>query len=260
MGGDLKPIQAWGHERNRMFLSHCLGFLVHQKIARRLLTAVCLLLITPSFSSTFILPTKGNEVGEIEYIYPDEGETLIELGLRHDMGYREMLKANPGINPDVPLPSRIRLLIPSRFTLPTGPRHGLVINLADYRLYFFPENENVVLTYPVGIGRKGWETPLGSTTVISKQVNPEWHPTAKVQAYAASKGVFMPDRFPSGKANPLGKHVLRLGWPTYLIHGANSTDGIGDRVSAGCIRMLPEDIEYLFGFVGIGTSVRVVND
>ena len=197
-------------------------------------------------------------MGETEYTYSDGGETLIEVGLRYDMGYREMVKANPHIDPNMPLSSDVPLLIPSQFILPKGPRHGLVVSLADYRLYFFPENDNVVLTYPIGIGRKGWVTPLGSTKVMAKEVNPSWRPTARVQAYAAKRGFLMPDAFPPGPDNPLGKHVLRLGWPTYLIHGTNHTEGIGDRASAGCIRMLPEDIEYLFGLVGIGTPLRVV--
>ncbi len=176
------------------------------------------------------------------------------------MGYQEMVKANPDLNPVDVLSPRVRVLIPSQFTLPKAPRHGLVINLADYRLYFFPENDNVVMTFPVGIGRKGWSTPCGLTKVIAKQANPTWHPTASVQEYAAQHGVLMPDSFPAGPGNPLGKHVLRLGWPTYLIHGSNSDGGIGERVSAGCIRMLPEDIEYLFDLVKVGTPVRIVKE
>ena len=226
----------------------------NQKIA----IAICLLLINPSFSAIYELPTEGNVIGEIEYIFPDEGETLIEAGLRYDMGFHEMVRANPQIDPNLPLSSETRILIPSQFILPKGPRHGLVISLKDYRLYYFYEKNNVVFTYPVGIGRKGWVTPVGVTKIIAKQVNPTWRPTEKVKDYAARRGFLMPDAFPPGQGNPLGRHVLRLSWPTYLIHGSNQPDGIGDRVSAGCIRMLPDDIEYLFGYVAIGTPVRVV--
>lgn len=211
-----------------------------------------------TFATTLIIPQQGNVVGAVEYVFPYPGETLGDVGIRYDMGYQEMVKANPYVDPNAILSPRMRLLIPSQFTLPNVPRHGVVINLADYRLYFFPEHDNVVMTYPVGIGRKGWSTPCGLTKIISKQVNPAWHPTASVQAYAAKKGVLMPDAFPPGQGNPLGKHVLRLGWPTYLIHGSNSDGGIGERVSAGCIRMLPDDIEYLFELVKVGTPVRIV--
>ena len=206
------------------------------------------------------MPPEGDVVGDVEYAYPQAGETLVEVGLRYDMGYYEMLNANPGIDPHSPLSPNTRVLIPSQYILPAAPHQGIIINLAEYRLYFFPKNDNVVITYPVGIGHKGWSTPLGLTKVVGKQANPSWHPTAKLIAEASKNGVVIPESFPPGPDNPLGKHVLRLGWPTYLIHGTNRTDGIGERVSAGCIRMLPNDIEYLFEFVSVGTSVRVVNE
>ncbi len=217
-------------------------------------------LLKVSYATTLVLPAEGNVVGEIEYAYPQPGETLGEVGVRYDMGSDEMEKANPHIVPNTPLSPQVRLLIPAQLTLPNVSRHGLVINLAKYRLFYFPENDNIVITYPVGIGRKGWDTPLGVTKVIAKQVNPTWRPTASVLAHAAKKGVDIPEEFPPGPGNPLGKYVLRLGWSTYLIHGSNNTDGVGERISAGCIRMLPDDIEYLYGLVAVGTSVRVVNE
>ena len=213
-----------------------------------------------SFATTWVLPENGDIIGEIEYAYPQPGETLAEVGVRFDMGYDEMLSANPHVDSINPLSPHVRLLIPSQFILPDVPRHGLVINLAEYRLYFFPKDENVVITHPVGIGRKGWSTPTGRTTVVAKQVNPTWHPTANLLANAAKKGVQIPDAFPPGPGNPLGKHVLRLGWPTYLIHGTPTLDGVGERVSAGCIRMLPGDIDYLFELVDTGTPVHVINE
>ena len=213
-----------------------------------------------AFATTLVIPPNGDIIGTVEYAYADAGETLSEVGLRFDIGYDAMMHANPSVDPFQPLSSQTRLLIPSQFILPSGPRHGLVINLAEYRLYYFPDNDNVVITNPVGIGRKGWNTPLGITKVVAKQENPSWHPSKQLIAQADADGVLLPDQFPPGKGNPLGKHVLRLGWPTYLIHGTNQANGIGERVSAGCIRMLAQDIEYLFGFVDVGTPVRVVNE
>lgn len=228
------------------------------KIIRLISAGIFFLFLKLACATTLVIPPQGNVVGTIEYAYPDPGETLADVGVRYDIGYQEMVKANPKIDSVGILSPQERLLIPSQFILPQVPRHGLVINLSDYRLYFFPENDNVVMTYPVGIGRKGWGTPCGLTKITAKQVNPTWHPTASVQAYAAKHGVLMPDVFPPGSGNPLGNHVLRLGWPTYLIHGSNSDGGIGERVSAGCIRMLPDDIEYLFDLVKVGTPVRIV--
>jgi L,D-transpeptidase ErfK/SrfK len=217
------------------------------------------MVINSSYATTFVLPSQGNVVGEMEYASPYSGETLVDVGIRYDIGYNEMVKANPHVDPNDSLSSKTRLLIPSQFTLPKVSHHGIVISLTDYRLYYFPEHENVVMTYPVGIGRKGWSTPVGVTKVVAKQVNPTWHPSTRVQTYAETKGVLMPDEFPPGPGNPLGKYVLRLGWPTYLIHGSNSDSGIGEKVSAGCIRMLPADMEYLFDLVKVGTPVRIIN-
>ncbi|MCE3044135.1 L,D-transpeptidase family protein [Legionella sp. 16cNR16C] len=225
--------------------------------------AVFLLFITKAFfvqAETFVLPAEGDVVGKIEYVNPQVGETLSEVGIRHDVGYYEMLNANPGVDPTRPLPPQTRLIIPSQYILPSGPRSGLVINLSEYRLYYFPPNDNVVITMPVGIGREGWNTPVGQTRVTSKEHDPIWRPTANVRAEAAKHGTPIPNEFPPGAGNPLGRHVFRLGWPTYLIHGTNRRDGVGSRVSAGCIRMLPEDIEVLFDMVTVGTSVRVINE
>ena len=231
-------------------------------IAIRNLGCICpfLLFLKLSYATTLVIPQGSNVVGDIEYAETQSGETLADIGLRYDIGYYEMVDANPQIDKNGPLPPNVRILIPSQFILPKGPHHGLVINLPEFRLYFFPENENIVITHPVGIGRKGWSTPIGVTSIVAKQANPTWHPTSRVLQHAAKNGIQFPDVFPSGPGNPLGKYALRLGWPTYLIHGTNRSDGIGERVSAGCIRMLPDDIDYLYGLVSVGTPVRVVNE
>ncbi|RMX18238.1 L,D-transpeptidase [Legionella jordanis] len=211
------------------------------------------------WSSTYVLSAQEDLIGGIQAIHPQSGETLLEVGLRYDMGYYEMARANPHIDLAATLFEHNQIIIPSQFILPAAPRKGIVINLAEYRLYYFPPDDNVVITMPVGIGRKGWQTPIGQTKVVSKERNPVWHPSAKLQAEAAKHGTLLPNEFPAGEDNPLGKHLLRLGWSTYLIHGTNRPEGVGAQVSAGCIRMLPEDIEYLFNHVTVGTSVLVVN-
>lgn len=207
----------------------------------------------------YVLPESGNTVGEFQVAFSEFGETIDEVGRRFNIGYYEMVRANPGVDAKYPLAANTRLIIPSRFTLPNVPQKGIVINLAEYRLYYFPQDENVVITYPVGIGKEGWETPLGLTKIVSKEVNPTWRPTKKLQKAAENIGAPIPGEFPPGPYNPLGKYVLRLGWPTILIHGSNRVDGIGAKVSAGCIRMLPEDIDHLYSLVSVGTAVRVIN-
>ncbi len=213
-----------------------------------------------SHATTFVLPTTGDVVGEPLHELSEGFETVDEIGKRFDVGYHELLRANPHIDFKHPLTANSQLIIPSQYILPQVQRKGIVINLAEYRLYYFPENENVVLTFPVGIGRKGWKTPLGVTKIIAKEANPKWRPTKKLRLEAEKNGDFLPTEFPSGPYNPLGQYALRLGWSTFLIHGTNRHDGIGTRVSAGCIRMYPDDIELLFRVVPVGTQVRVINE
>ncbi|KTD09296.1 L,D-transpeptidase family protein [Legionella jamestowniensis] len=230
------------------------------KQLQRMALIACLFGLQPLWAISFVLPAKDDIIGEVQYVNPEMGETLSAVGMRYDIGYYEMVRANPKINPMSLLDEHTTLLIPSQFILPAVPHEGIVINLAEYRLYYFPPDENIVITMPVGIGREGWTTPVGATKIISKEKNPVWRPTTNLLRHAAKHGIQIPDEFPAGEDNPLGKHVLRLGWPTYLIHGTNRRDGVGTRVSAGCIRMMPEDIEYLFNLVKVGTPVRVLNN
>ncbi|MCE0723650.1 MULTISPECIES: L,D-transpeptidase family protein [Legionella] len=216
--------------------------------------------VSISNATTLVIPATGDVVGEVQYAQSELNETIDEIGKRFDVGYYELLRTNPQIDPRRSLAISSGLIIPTQYILPNVPRKGIVINLAEYRLYYFPENENVVITFPVGIGREGWNTPLGVTKIVAKEANPKWRPTENLRAEAEKNGDFLPDEFPSGPYNPLGQHAMRLGWPTFLIHGTNKLDGIGKRVSAGCIRMYPADIEYLFRMVPIGTPVRVINE
>ncbi|AWN74194.1 TPA: L,D-transpeptidase family protein [Legionella anisa] len=213
-----------------------------------------------SNATTLVIPATGDVVGEVQYVQSELNETIDEIGKRFDVGYYEILRANPQINARHSSTISSGLIIPTQYILPNVPRKGIVINLAEYRLYYFPENENVVITFPVGIGREGWNTPLGVTKIVAKEANPKWRPTENLRAEAEKNGDFLPDEFPSGPYNPLGRHALRLGWPTFLIHGTNRVNGIGTRVSAGCIRMFPDDIEFLFRMVPTGTPVRVINE
>jgi L,D-transpeptidase ErfK/SrfK len=173
------------------------------------------------------------------------------------------VRANPEV--DTWLPGEgTEVVLPTRYVLPAGKRRGLILNLAEYRLYYFPEPQAdepaVVMTYPISIGRMDWETPLGRTSVISKVTNPAWYPPASVRAEHEADGDPLPRIVPPGPKNPLGKHAMRLGLPGYLIHGTNRPAGVGMRVTHGCIRLFPEDIGFLFGKVGIDTPVRIINE
>lgn len=210
-------------------------------------------------ATTLVLSEQDDLIGEMQFARPLPGETLDDLGRRYGMGHNEMVNANPGMDSRQLLSAQMKVVIPSQFIMPNVPRVGIVINLPEYRLYFFSAEENVVRTYPVGIGREGWDTPMGDTVVIAKEINPIWRPSQNLLSEASKNGLVLPERFPSNAANPLGKYALRLKWPSILIHGTNDSNGIGMKVSAGCIRMLPDDMEELFALAPIGTKVKVIN-
>lgn len=183
-----------------------------------------------------------------------EADTLVEIARRHGLGFVELRAANPGIDPWLPPPGH-RLVLPTAHVLPEAPREGVVVNLAEQRLYYFPPGGGAAESYPVGIGRQGWRTPLGRTKVVRKRANPTWYPPASIRAESPE----LPAAVPPGPHNPLGAFALNLGWDGYVIHGTNKPGGIGRRVSHGCIRLYPEDIERLFENVPVGTPVTFVD-
>lgn len=193
-------------------------------------------------------------IGSIGYYQVREEETLLDIARLHDLGFIELVAANPGIDPWLPGTGRT-VMLPKQHILPAAPREGIVINLPELRLYFFPGNGEPPQTYPLGVGRLGRETPLGSTTIVAKREDPVWVPPASIRAERPE----LPEAMPPGPDNPLGNYAMNLGWPSYVIHGTNKPYGIGRRVSSGCIRMYPEDIERLFPLVEIGVTVTVVN-
>ncbi len=208
---------------------------------------------------SFALPPHGQDVvGETKVVTARYEDTFSDFARKYDVGYREMLAANPGVDPWLP-GEGTRVVIPTRFILPPPPREGIIINLAELRLYYFPPGEQRVITHPIGIGREGWETPLGRTRIIQKARDPSWTPPESIREEYAQKGIELPRVVKPGPDNPLGRFALRLGLPGYLIHGTNRPYGVGMRVSHGCIRLYPEDIETLFQQVPVGTPVRIID-
>jgi L,D-transpeptidase ErfK/SrfK len=215
-------------------------------------------------AATFELPPEGSDVvGAVATVTTSFDDTLIDIARRHGLGYQDIVRANPDVNVWVP-GEGTEVVLPTRYVLPAGARRGIVLNLAEYRLYYFPEPKGdepaVVMTYPISIGRMDWETPLGSTTVISKVVNPSWYPPQSVRDEHAAEGRPLARIVPAGPDNPLGARAMRLGLPGYLIHGTNRPAGVGMRVTHGCLRMFPEDIRYLFEYIAVNTPVRIIND
>jgi L,D-transpeptidase ErfK/SrfK len=181
-------------------------------------------------------------------------DTLLDVARRFKLGYVEIVAANPGTDPWIP-GEGTNVVLPTVHLLPDAAPEGIIINLADMRLYYFAQPGGSVESFPIGIGRDGLTTPLGSTQVARKQKDPTWRPTPRMRAEKPE----LPEAVPPGPDNPLGNRAMYLGWPQYLIHGTNKPLGIGRRTSSGCVRMYPEDVEYLFDRVAIGTKVTVVD-
>ncbi|MCC5795362.1 MAG: L,D-transpeptidase family protein [Chromatiales bacterium] len=216
----------------------------------------------PVVEHRFLVPESGNVVGELQVIQARHADTFVDIARAYGLGYDELVNANPGVDPWLP-GEGTRILLPTRFVLPDAPRNGIVLNLATRRLFWYPEPSGgepaVVYSFPIGIGREGWETPLGTTRVIARHQDPTWVVPASIRRERAAQGDPLPARVPPGPDNPLGRHALRLALPSYLIHGTNRPAGIGMRVSHGCIQMFPEDIELLHGVVPLNTPVHIVD-
>ena len=221
-------------------------------------------ILQTALGATYDIPADGSDViGEISVTTATFDDTLLDIARRHGVGYQDIVRANPGVNVWVP-GDGTDVILPTQFVLPPGPREGIVLNLAEYRLYYFPQpapgETAQVITYPISIGRQDWETPIGVTKIVAKAVNPSWYPPQSVREEHAAEGRPLASVVPPGPDNPLGKHAMRLGLPGYLIHGTNKPAGVGMRVTHGCLRMFPEDIESLFDLVNVNTRVRIINE
>jgi L,D-transpeptidase ErfK/SrfK len=217
----------------------------------------------PIDTHTFVVSPEDDVVGAVQITVASKEDTLPDIARRFNVGYEEIVRANPGVDPWLPGAGR-SIVVPTRFVLPDAPREGIVINVAAMRLYFFPPHKKgepqTVYTYPIGIGKVGWSTPMGATRVAGHEKDPVWRPSVALRKdHFNDNGEDLPAVVPAGPDNPLGKYEMRLGWPSYLIHGTNKPYGIGLRSSHGCMRLYPEDIEKLYYMAPDGTPVRVVN-
>lgn len=236
------------------------------KISTPILFALTALLInTNSQATTYQLPaTPGDSlIGEPPetglYTRARQDDTLLDIAFAYDIGQNEIVRVNPNV--DRWLPGQdTEIRIPASRLLPDTKRRGLILNLPEYRLYYFPDTKSgQVITHPISIGRMDWDTPLGITRITAKTKDPQWRPPKSIKAEHAAKGDPLPDVVPAGPNNPLGRYAMRLGIPGYLIHSTNKPLGVGMRVSHGCVRMYPSDIEQLFPIIKTGTAVEIIN-
>ena len=208
------------------------------------------------------LPPVGRLIGQNQLYTVQQGDRNLQaIARRFNTGAQLLLEANNTVSPVQPLPGTV-MTIPTQMLLPDTPREGIVVNLAELRLYYFPPGKNSVQVYPIGIGQLGLETPEMTTRISQKIPNPTWTPPAGIRARSKAAGITLPAVVPAGPNNPLGRFALRLGYGNgeYLIHGTNAPDSVGLRVSSGCIRMNAPDIAALFADVAAGTTVRIINE
>jgi L,D-transpeptidase ErfK/SrfK len=217
----------------------------------------------PVPTHTFAIDPATDIVGVVQKTRATKEDTLTDIARRFNVGYEEIVRANPGVDPWLPGENR-EIIIPSQFILPNAPREGIVINAAAMRLFYYPKvkkgEQQYVHTYPIGIGKVGWKTPEGVTKLVRKQKDPTWRPTASIiKEHLKERGEKLDPVIGPGPDNPLGRYAFYLGWPTYMVHGTNKPAGVGLRSSHGCIRLYPEDIAVLFETAPLGTPLRVVN-
>jgi L,D-transpeptidase ErfK/SrfK len=214
----------------------------------------------PTWAASYSLPKNGDDViGAITVLTLNYEDTMAAVAQKYGIGYRELVDANPEVDPWLP-GAGTRIQLPTAYVLPSAPREGLVINVAEYRLYYYPPGATRVVTFPVGVGRMDFPTPLIRTEVLTRIENPSWTPTESARREHAEMGDPLPLVVPPGPQNPLGHLALQLGVPGYFIHGTNKPFGVGQMVSHGCVRLYPGHIETLVELVPNGTPVYVVNE
>ncbi len=222
------------------------------------------ILVAPTaLAATYVLPPADVDlVGAITMAEARHHETLLDIARAHGLGFEDIVRANPGLDPWIP-GDGAQVTLPTRYILPRAPREGVVLNLPELRMYYYPKPAKgeapVVVTYPISIGRMDWQTPIGQTSVVRKVANPAWYPPESIRKEHAEDGRPLPKVVPAGPDNPLGAFAIRLAIPGYLIHSTNKPAGVGMRVTHGCIRMYPEDIEVLFSEIPVGEKVLIIN-
>ena len=236
---------------------------------KKIFLTICIIFLhflstTNTYASRYLIEelNRNTVIGSTKIIYADERDTLLDIARNHGFGYQDMKLAN--VNVDTWLPDDGQeIVLPSQFILPVASMDGIVLNVPEMRLYYYPPKEKgklqEVFTYPLGVGREGWRTPYIKTMIVEKKVNPHWYPPKSILKEHEEAGDPLPKIVKPGPENPLGNYAMRLGRRDYLIHGTNKPNGIGMRISHGCIRLYPEDIKELFSKVSLKTPVNIIN-
>ncbi len=208
------------------------------------------------FLLNFVLYATENTdvIGNIKYYTIKKDETLISIARRFNLSFPEIMSANSSINDPWLLEEGVTIILPTRHILPSNKREGVVINKGDLRVYYY-KNEQIH-SYPIGIGRQDWETPIGKAIILNKKKNPYW----TVPESIMKEEPHWPKVVKPGPDNPLGSRAIYLSMPGYLLHGTNKPWGVGMKVSHGCIRLYPESIEEMYELIKLGDKVTITDE
>lgn len=229
-----------------------------KKTALLIVSLIFSLATVKTYATEFAIPQEGNNIiGGIQYANVLNGDTPGSFAERYDVGLNAIVAANPGTTERAIGSSYLK--VPTAYILPNLPYQGIVVNLPEMRLYYYPPGTDSVMTFPIGIGKMGNNIPIRNTTIIRKQANPTWIPGPAVRAYNEEQGIDLPRTMGPGPDNPLGPYAIYLGIPSFLIHSTIFPESIGRRASFGCIRMNENDIKQFFPLVTPGTHVAIVN-
>lgn len=225
-----------------------------------------LLLSESSYATVYNLPANSRDnvvaeyPNEIAVTRPQQSETLLDVARRFSLGQTEIVRLNQSLDRWLIKPNEV-ITLPNKRILPDSPRNGITLNIAEYRMYYYPQNASKVYSFAHGVGRQDWKTPLGKTSVQKKVKDPVWRPPESIRREHAAQGDPLPEVVPAGIHNPLGAYALYLNLPgDYRIHGTDIDKiyGIGMQITHGCVRMYPEDIDQLYHMVDVGTPVYIV--
>ena len=226
-----------------------------------ILTFIIFSINAPIYAEDFSLPAPSNAlIGDVQYVSTShQGDTPTTLAQRYNLGLNAIVAANPGTTETTQFPPDVYVKIPTAFLLPPLPRDGIVINLPEMRMYYYPKNGGRVMTFPIGIGKIGKTIPIENTFITRKKINPTWTPPKDIREFNEQQGITLPKVMPAGPDNPLGPYAIYLRIPTFLIHSTIFPESIGRRASFGCIRMNESDIKQFFPLVEPGTPVAIVD-
>jgi len=198
-------------------------------------------------------------VGDVEVVATTEGDTVITIAKQYNAGFNTLKSANPYLDMKKGFFPGTLVTIPNQHLLPEGKREGIIINLPEMRLYYFPKNGNEVQVYPIGIGKIGNTIPIKNTTIVRKAIDPKWMPTENIRKFNLEQGIVLPKVMRAGPDNPLGRYAIYTNLPTYLIHSTIFPESVGKRASFGCIRMYESDIERFFPQMEKNITVYILN-